>query len=116
MIVMTVQDRRRLVEKLDFLTTPGYLTGPGAREAAGLPADAGPYKVISNLAVMGFREETKRTQVERLHPGVTFEDVQEDAGFQLLKAASVEQTEPPRGDELRILREEVDPYRYIIGR
>ena len=116
MLVMTQQDRRRFVEKLDFLTTPGYLTGPGAREAAGLPKDCGPYKVITNLAVMDFDEQTKRMRVESLHPGVTFATVQENTGFELLKAPTIEQTEPPREEELRILREEVDPYRYVIGR
>src|SRR6478735_9005875 len=49
-LVVTTHDRRRFVEKLDFLTTPGYLTGPGAREAAGLPRDTGPYRVIPELA------------------------------------------------------------------
>ena len=44
------------MEKLDFLTTPGYLTGPGAREAAGLPPGGGPYRVITNLAVLGYHE------------------------------------------------------------
>ena len=115
-LVMTQQDRRRFVEKLDFLTTPGYLTGPGAREAAGLPEGTGPYKVITDLAVMGFEEGSKRMQVESLHPGVTFEQVQDSTGFELLSAPDVGRTEPPRADELRILREEVDPYRYVIGR
>ena len=115
-MVMTQQNRRRFVEKLDFLTTPGYLTGPGAREEAGLPRDSGPYKVITDLAVMGFDERTKRMQVESLHPNVTFEQVQENTGFDLLKASHVGQTEPPREEELRILRQEVDPYRYVIGR
>jgi len=115
-LIMTQQDRRRFVEKLDFLTTPGYLTGPGAREAAGLPEDTGPYKVITDLAVMGFDERSKRMQVESLHPGVTFEQVQENTEFELLSAADVAETEPPREEELRILREEVDPYRYVIGR
>ena len=55
-LVITQHDRRRFVAKLDFLTTPGYLTGPGAREAAGLPAGTGPYKVITDLAVMGFHD------------------------------------------------------------
>ena len=55
-LVVTNHDRRRFVEKLDFLTTPGYLTGPGAREAAGLPPGTGPYRVITDLAVMGYHE------------------------------------------------------------
>src|SRR3954471_8015517 len=59
-LVVTNHDRRRVVEKLDFLTTPGYLTGPGAREAAGLPAGTGPYRVITELAVLGYHPETKR--------------------------------------------------------
>jgi len=115
-MVMTQHDKRRFVTKLDFLTSPGYLTGPGAREAAGLPAGTGPYKVITDLAVMGFHETTKKMQVESLHPGVTFERVLENTGFEILKAATVAETEPPRAEELRVLRDEVDPHRYVIGR
>ena len=65
---------------------------------------------------MGFDERSKRMQVESLHPGVSYEHVQENTGFELLKTSDVGQTEPPRQEELRILREEVDPYRYVIGR
>ncbi len=115
-LVITPHDKRRFVEKLDFLTTPGYLTGPGAREEAGLPADAGPYRVVTNLAVLGFHERTKRMQVVSLHPGVSFEETQSNTGFTLGKAEEVTVTPPPTAEELRILREEVDPYRYIIGR
>lgn len=115
-MVITQHDRRRFVEKVDFLTTPGYLTGPGAREAAGLPEGSGPYRVITDLAVMGFDETTKRMQVESLHPGVTMDRVAESTGFQLLTSDRMGETEPPRDEELRVLREQVDPYRYIIGR
>lgn len=115
-LVMTQHDRRRFVERLDFLTSPGYLTGPGAREAAGLPRGSGPYRVITDLAVLGFDEQTLRMRVESLHPGVTFAQVQERTGFALSMASRVEETEPPREGELRILREQVDPYRYVIGR
>src|SRR5579871_806979 len=52
-LVVTLHDPRRFVKKLDFITTPGYLTGPGARERAGLPAGTGPYRVITDLAVLG---------------------------------------------------------------
>ena len=115
-LVVMLHERRRYVEKLDFMTTPGYLSGPGAREAAGLPAGCGPYRVISDLAVMSFNHETKRMQVENVHPGVSFAKVQDNTGFEILAAPRLQQTEPPEEEELRILREEIDPYRYIIGR
>ena len=82
-LVVTSHDRRRFVEKLDFLTTPGYLTGPGAREAAGLPPGTGPYRVITDLAVLGYHETTRRMQVLSLHPGVTLEQVRAATGFDL---------------------------------
>src|SRR5437899_1619115 len=82
-LVITTHDRRRFAEKLDFLTTPGYLTGPGAREAAGLPPGTGPYRVITDLAVLGYHEHTKRMQVLSLHPGITLEQVQRATGFAL---------------------------------
>jgi glutaconate CoA-transferase, subunit B len=115
-IVMTSHNTNRFVEKLDFLTTPGYLTGPGAREEAGLPENAGPYKIITDLAVLRFNDQTKRMEVESLHPDITFQTVQENTGFALGKAESIHQTEPPKENELTILREQVDPNRYVIGR
>jgi len=114
-MVMTQHDKRRFVETLDFVTSPGFLTGPGAREAAGLPADTGPYKVITDLAVLGYGED-KRMQVESLHPGVCIEQVQENTGFELGQATELVPTEPPTAEELRVLREEVDPNGYVIGR
>jgi glutaconate CoA-transferase, subunit B len=115
-ITMTNHDTRRFVEKLDFRTTPGYLTGPGAREAAGLPPGTGPYRVITDLAVLGYEEETKRMQVLSLHPGVTLERVRQNTGFALSVREPLETTLAPSDCELTILREEVDPHRYIIGR
>ena len=115
-LVVTNHDRRRFVEKLDFLTTPGFLTGPGAREAAGLPPGTGPYRVITDLAVLGFHEETKRMEVLSLHPGVTLEQVRQATGFPLGIHEPLATTLPPTPQELQILREEVDPHRYIIGR
>lgn len=115
-MVMTPHVKARFVEKLDFLTTPGYLTGPGAREAAGLPANCGPYKIITNLAVMGFDDETKRMKVESLSPGVDIDQVVAATGFELLIPSNLQTTEPPTEIELRILREQVDPLRLVIGR
>ena len=75
-----------LVEKLDFVTTPGYLDGPGSREAAGLPPGTGPYKVITDLAVLGFDEETKQMQIETLHPGITLEQVPPHPGLRITRS------------------------------
>jgi glutaconate CoA-transferase subunit B len=104
------------VEKLDFLTTPGYLTGPGAREAAGLPAGTGPHRVITDLAVLGYHERTRRMEVVSLHPGVTLEQVQQATSFALGLREPLTTTAPPTETELHILRTEVDPHRYVLGR
>ena len=115
-LVVTHHDRRRFVEKLDFLTTPGYLTGPGGREAAGLLPDTGPFRVITDLAVMGYHETTRRMQVLGLHPGVTMEQVRAATGFALEAVEPLRVTAAPTEEELGILREEIDPLRYVIGR
>ncbi|MBU2513869.1 3-oxoacid CoA-transferase [bacterium] len=116
MMVMTPQDSQRFVEKLDFLTTPGWLEGGDSREKSGLPLGAGPYKIITNMAVMDFEPESKRMRVISINPGCTFTQVQDNCGFELLKAPKIKETKPPTEEELRVLREEVDPYRYVIGR
>ncbi|MHB0965091.1 MAG: CoA-transferase subunit beta [Bellilinea sp.] len=109
-------DVRRFVTKVDFITSPGYLTGPGAREAAGLPPDTGPYKVISTLGVMGFDPLSKRMQVESLHPGVTRADIAAATGFEMLFAAHLEITPEPTDEQLEILRTQVDPLGMILGK
>jgi glutaconate CoA-transferase subunit B len=115
-LVVTNHDPRRFVEKVDFITTPGYLTGPGAREAAGLPPGTGPYRVITDLAIMGYHEQTRRMEILSLHPGVHLDQVRRATGFDLAPREPLTTTAPPTADELRILRDEVDPHRYIIGR
>lgn len=113
-IAIMRHDKRRFVEKVDFVTTPGYLTGPGARESAGLPRGTGPYRVVSNLAVMGYHPETKRMILLRTQPGVAVEDVIENTGFELLIADDVSQNPPPTHEELGVLREQVDKDRFYI--
>ena len=107
-IAIMKQDKRRFMEKIDFITTPGFIDGPGAREAAGLPPNTGPYRVVTNLGVFDFEEKTKRMRLISLNPGVTVEDVKENTGFEILVADNVEQNEPPTEEELTILREKVD--------
>lgn len=115
-MVITPHDARRFVPKVDFITSPGYISGRGAREAAGLPPGTGPYKIITNFCVMGFDPDTCRMRVESIHPGVKREDVAAATGFELLWPERLPVTGQPSPEELRLLRDEVDPFRYIIGR
>lgn len=113
-IAIMRQDKRRFIEKVDFITTPGYLTGAGAREKAGLPPGTGPYRVVSNLAIMGFDPESKRMMLLATQPGITVEQVVENTGFQLIIPEKIEENSPPSPEELRILRNEVDKNRLYI--
>jgi glutaconate CoA-transferase subunit B len=108
-IAIMRHDTRRFVEKCDFITTPGYLSGPGAREEAGLPPGTGPMAVISGLGRMGFDRATCRMRLDALAPGVTVEQVVENTGFELLMADEIVEIEPPTQQELDTLRSEIDP-------
>jgi glutaconate CoA-transferase subunit B len=116
-VAIMQHDRRRFVPKVDFITTPGYLSGPGAREAAGLPERGGPINVVSTLALMDFDRApggTCRMRLVATHPGVTVEQVVENTGFDLIIPDEVSVNEPPSREELRLLREEIDPERLYI--
>jgi len=114
-ILMRSQSPRTFVEKLDFVTTPGYLTGPGAREAAGLPAGTGPYRVITQLGVYGFEEHTKRMELLSVHPGVTIEEAISASSFEILVHDHVDITPEPSDEQLALLRE-IDINRIVIGK
>lgn len=115
-IVIAPHEKRRFAEKLDFITSPGYLNGGDSRTKAGLPTGSGPYKIITDLAVLGFNNKERKMEIESLHPGVKVEDVFENTGFKPLVAKKVTTTQTPRSEYLKILREQVDPNGYIIGR
>jgi glutaconate CoA-transferase subunit B len=113
--VMRNQSPRTFVNRLDFITTPGWLGGPGERETAGLPAGCGPYRVITQLGVYGFHEETKRLALLSLHPGVTVDEVQANSEFEILIPQHVPVTQPPMAEEQRILHE-IDPTGMVLSK
>jgi glutaconate CoA-transferase subunit B len=116
-VAIMQHDKRRFVPKVDFITTPGYLSGPGAREAAGLPERSGPINVVSTLALMDYDRGpggTYRMRLVATHPGVTVEEVIANTGFELIIPDKVGVNEPPSAEELRLLREEIDPERFYI--
>lgn len=114
-LIIARHDKAKLPEKVGFITTPGYINGPGAREKAGLPTGTGPFRVITNLALMGFDEDTKRMKLLSVHPGISVDQVVENTGFELLVPDEVGTSDEPTDEELRILKE-IDPAGIIIKR
>lgn len=114
LIIMDRHGPRRFVEKVDFITTPGYLYGPGAREEEGLSENTGPSRVITDLCLFDFEPETKRMRLIACHPGITTEDVIKATGFEILIADEVGATDPPTKEELRLLHEVIDPLGFVF--
>ena len=114
-IIIMRQDKSRFVKKVDFVTTPGYLTGPGAREKAGLPEGSGPYRVITQLGLYGFDDSTKRMKLISVHPGITVEDIKANSEFDIIIPEKVEVSPTPTAEELKILHE-IDPAGMVIGK
>ncbi len=115
-LIIMNHSRKRFVEKVDFITTPGYLDGPGGREKAGLPPGTGPHLVFTELGLFDFDEKTKRMRLKSVLPGVTVEKVVSETGFQLIIPETVPVEDEPTKEELRLLREEVDPWRVVLRR
>jgi glutaconate CoA-transferase subunit B len=114
-LIIARHDKAKLPERVSFITTPGYIDGPGARERAGLPRGTGPFRVITNMALMGFDDETKRMKLISVHPGITVDEVIENTGFPLIIPKDVGTSPIPTGEQLRILKE-IDPAGIIIKR
>jgi glutaconate CoA-transferase, subunit B len=112
-IVFMGHGKRKFVEKLDYLTSPGWLEGGDSRAAAGF-ARGGPLAVVTDRCLLRFDDETKEMYLAERFPGVTDAQVQDETGFPLDLSRAAD-AEPPTADQLLILRTEVDPQRLILG-
>ena len=116
-LIMTKLERRKFVNKLDFMSSPGYLDGtPGARERAGLPANTGPYKIITQDAIFDFDEQTHQMRLIAMMPWVTEEEVLSKMEFEPLIADKLERMKPPTEEELTTIRTEIDPGGLTVSR
>jgi len=107
-IIMMLHQKRRFKETVDFVTTPGYLTGGKHREKLGFPG-SGPAVVVSTLGILRFHPDSKEMYLESYHPGTDVETVRANTGWDLKISNDIRETEPPTVEEIRILREELDP-------
>lgn len=103
-LLIAKHERRRFVERVDFLTSPGYLGGGNERAEAGLTRGR-PTKVVTDLALLDFEPESHELRLEALQPGVELGELQEATGFELSVPPVVGRLQPPTAEELRVLRE-----------
>jgi glutaconate CoA-transferase, subunit B len=105
--ILTPHQKRRFPEKVDFLTSAGYLDGHGGRAKAGLRGK-GPVGVVTDIGYLE-PDDTGELVLTALHPGKTTQQAVENTGWALKVARNMRLTEPVTENELRILREELDP-------
>jgi glutaconate CoA-transferase subunit B len=101
-VIIMTHEQRRFQESVSYLTSPGYGTGAGWRRSVGL-VRGGPSKVVTSLAIFGFTE-TGEMQLESLHPGVTWDEVQANTGWPLRSAPTVAETPVLTPEELGLIR------------
>jgi glutaconate CoA-transferase, subunit B len=106
-ILLTPHQKRRFPEKVDFQTSAGFLSGRMEREAARLPGK-GPQAVVTELGILE-PDENGELMLAALHPGASIEQAKANTGWDLKISETIPTTRPPTTEELRILREELDP-------
>jgi glutaconate CoA-transferase, subunit B len=112
-IILTAHEPRRFVEAVDFVTSPGYLSGGDARRKSGL-LWGGVSRVVTTLGLFGFEPVSRRMRLDAVHAGVTVDEVRAQTPFDLLVADRVATTAAPDADELAVLRA-LDPGRQFLG-
>lgn len=101
--------RRAFVECLDFVTSPGHMSGGQSRSALGLPGH-GPELVVTDLALFDFDNDDREMQLISLHPNVRLEEVRAEVGWDLRLSLQIAETPAPTEEELRLLRDDLDPH------
>jgi len=93
-ILVMQHEKRRFVEKLNYITSPGWLEGPGSREKCGLPPNRGPVMLVSELGVMKFDSVTKRMYVHGYYPSTSIEEIMDNTGFDMDTSRAIVLPEP----------------------
>jgi len=111
-IIITRHEKRKLPAVVSHLTSPGF-PGGKSRTALGLRG-GGPHRVITDMGIIGFDARQREATLLSIHPGVELESLRENTGFQLIVPPNLPRTELPTPEELRLLREEIDPRRVYL--
>ena len=108
LLLIMKHQKRKIIEKVDYLTTVGYLQGQQTREEEGLPP-CQQVRVITNLCVFRFPEKDRSIEIESIHPGVSADEVIDNTGLALEIPKLVKRTAEPTEQEISLLRTSIDP-------
>lgn len=102
-VIIMAHERRRFVERVDYVSSPGHGEGGDWRRRVGLPG-GGPAAVITTLGVFRFDPATREMMLASTHPGVTVAEVRAQTGWSLACAPEVTETPAPTTDDLAVIR------------
>jgi len=107
-LIVTPLNKRAFPERVDFITSPGYLDGRESRARLKVPGE-GPRAIVTDHALFRFDAHTGEVVLHALYPGVGLEEVRDRVGWDLKVADDLTTAPPPDEEALRIIREELDP-------
>lgn len=113
-LIISRLNPRAFPAELDFLTSPGQRCKGKSRQELGMPG-AGPVKVITDKGIMEKDDATGEMTLTALYPGVTVDEVKANVGWELKVAPTLGSVAPPSGEELRLLRDVLDPKKLFLG-
>ena len=107
-ILILKQNKKTFTEKIDFITSPGFINSENPRKKHGIPG-GGPVLVITDLGVYSFTSDTHEMILTEMHPGVSQEIIRENLSWDIKVSDSIKTTDSPTTRELKIIREDLDP-------
>lgn len=107
-IIILKQSKRTFPEEIDFITSPGFINGENHRIKFNMPG-RGPVLVITDLGVYSFSKKDNEMILTEIHPGVSLDELKTNISWPINIDYNLAHTGPPTKEELRIIREELDP-------
>ena len=112
-IIILKQNKKTLPAKIDFVTSPGFIDENNPRNEYKMPGK-GPVLVITDLGVYTFSNDTHEMVLTEIHPGISLSTINDNVGWEVKTSDSLQTTRAPTREELRIIREDLDPDRIYL--
>ncbi len=112
-ILILNQNKKTFPERIDFVTSPGFINTENPRKKYGIPG-SGPTLVITDFGVYTFTHDTYEMMLTEIHPGISLDTIRENISWDVKVSDSLETTDSPSVSELKIIREDLDPYKIYL--